>query len=419
MRMGRNTVKRAASAALLASVLGLVFAAYSTYDYAVQLDRQVHAVHCSFVPGAPAPTDGDNPCKVALFSAYSALFRASYWGGVPISLFALGAFCFFAGFALYLRMSAARSSKWGWPFFAVASIFPLAASIGMFFVSVTHLHTLCKLCVGVYVSSIVLCISAFVGASADRRARNELATAATMPADSPGVIARPASWTAPILWAACLAAATLLPALAYVGALPDYRPFVDKCGKLPAIADRRGVLKIPTTNPLRPVLLFEDPLCPSCKAFHARLLDEGIYDRLDVTLALFPLDSECNWMLDRSLHPGACVLSRAVICGNGEHEARAVLEWSYENQDDLKELAKRGEKALIAKIGERWGNNLASCVSGKAAAAQLNQQLHFAANAHIPVSTPQMFLGEQRICDEDTDLGLKYTMAQLAPEVLQ
>jgi len=96
-----------------------------------------------------------------------------------------------------------------------------------------------------------------------------------------------------------------------------------------------------------------------------------------------------------------------------------VLEWSYENQDDLKELAKQGEKALIAKIGERWGSNLASCVSSKAAAAQLNQQLHFAANAHIPVSTPQMFLGEQRICDEDTDLGLKYTMAQLAPEVLQ
>jgi len=49
---------------------------------------------------------------------------------------------------------------------------------------------------------------------------------------------------------------------------------------------------------------------------------------------------------------------------------------------------------------------------------QLNQQLHFAANNHIPVSTPQMFLGNERLCDEDTDLGLKYTLAQLAPEVL-
>jgi hypothetical protein len=289
----------------------------------------------------------------------------------------------------------------------------------MFFVSVVHLHTLCKLCVGIYVSSIALAVSAFLGAIADRRAREDLATAATVPVGGPAAPARGEGGLMPLLWTVGLGTAALLPALVYVGALPDYRPLLDKCGKLPPSVDRRGVLKIATASPVRPVLLFEDPLCPSCKAFHARLLDEGIYDRLDVTLALFPLDSDCNWMLDRSLHPGACVLSRAVICGNSTHKARDVLEWSYETQDELRELAKQGEKALTAKIGERWGSELATCVSGKAAAAQLNQQLHFAANAHIPVSTPQMFLGEQRICDEDTDLGLKFTMAQLAPEVLR
>jgi hypothetical protein len=30
-----------------------------------------------------------------------------------------------------------------------------------------------------------------------------------------------------------------------------------------------------------------------------------------------------------------------------------------------------------------------------------------------------MFLGDRRICEEDTDLGLKFTLAQLAPEVLR
>jgi uncharacterized membrane protein len=419
MCMGRTTAKRAAIVALVASVLALVFAAYSTYDYAVQLDRQVHAVHCSFIPGAPVSEDGDNPCKTALFSAYSALFRATYWGGVPISLFALGAFCFFAAFALYLLLAKARGPKWAWPFFAVSSLLPLLASIGMFLVSVTHLHALCKLCVGIYVSSLVLAVSAMVGARADKRQRDDPELAPTEPARDVGSYSRRGSWLLPAAWTLSLGLAALLPALVYVSVLPDYRPLLDKCGKLPPAADRRGVLKIPTTNPVRPVLLFEDPLCPSCKAFHERLLDEGIYDRLDVTLALFPLDSECNWMLDRPLHPGACVMSRAVICAKGGRAARDVLEWSYENQDDLKEIAKQGERALTAKIGERWGSELAACVSGKAAAAQLNQQLHFAANAHIPVSTPQMFLGDQRICDEDTDLGLKYTMAQLAPEVLR
>jgi uncharacterized membrane protein len=422
MGMGRNSSKRAAIVALVASSLGLVFAAYSTYDYAVQLDRQVHAVHCSFIPGAPASTDGDNPCKTALFSAYSALFRESYWGGVPISLFALGAFCFFAAFAAYLMVGGARGSRWRWPFFAAASLLPLAASIGMFFISVTHLHTLCKLCVGIYLSSLTLAVSAFVGTRADKREREDLATAATVPVGASPTPPTRDSWIPAVVWLACLGVAALLPAVVYVSALPDYAPLLGKCGKLPSPLDRRGVLKIATDRPVKPVLLFEDPLCPSCKAFHARLLDEGIYDRLDVTLALFPLDSECNWMLDRALHPGACVMSRAVICGgnggNGK-KAREVLEWSYDNQEELEGLAKQGEKALTGKIAERWGSDLAACVSSKAAAAQLNQQLHLAANAHIPVSTPQMFLGEQRICDEDTDLGLKYTMAQLAPEVLR
>jgi uncharacterized membrane protein len=409
--MDRIAVKRAAIVAVAASVLGLVFAAYSTYDYALQLDRRVHAVHCSFIPGAPASSDGDNPCKTALFSAYSALFRATYWGGVPISLFALGAYCFFAAFAVYLLMSRERRSRWAWRSFAVASLFPLIASSVMFFISVTHLHTLCKLCVGIYVSSIALAASAIVGAIADARAGD--------PGGGSGADSSERRSTWPLLWAACLGVAALLPALVYVAALPDYRPLLAKCGKLQPGGDRRGLLKIPTPSPVRPALVFEDPLCPSCKAFHARLLDEGIYDRLDVTLSLFPLDSECNWMLDRPLHPGACVMSRAVICGGSAHEARQVLEWSYDNQDELKELAKQGEKALVAKISERWGNDLATCVASKAAAAQLNEELHYAASVHIPVSTPQMFLGEQRICDEDTDLGLKYTLAQLAPELLR
>jgi hypothetical protein len=165
------------------------------------------------------------------------------------------------------------------------------------------------------------------------------------------------------------------------------------------------------------VLLFEDPLCPTCKAFHERLVDEGIFERMDITMAMFPLESDCNWMLDRPLHPGACVMAKAVICG-GSDKARPILEWAYEEQDGLRELGKKGPQALTSKIAERWGAEIAACVASEKATTQLNQQLHFAANNHVPVSTPQMFLGDRRICDEDTDLGLKYTLAVLAPELL-
>jgi uncharacterized membrane protein len=409
--------KKAALVAVVASALGLIFGAYSTYDYAEQLDRQVHAVHCSFIPGAPVSTDADNPCKTALFSPYSAVMRATWWGGVPISLFALGAFAFFVGFGLYLAMGGAQRSKWASPFYALASAGPMGASLVMLYISATHLHVFCKLCVGIYVASLMLALAALRVWRVDSHSR-DVAMAPTMAADP----RRPPptdGFGKVILWAAALGAASILPAFVYVALLPDYRPMLDKCGKL-AVANEAhgGLLKIATPHPIRPVLLFEDPLCPTCKAFHERIVDEGIFDRLDVTLALFPLDSDCNWMLDRSLHPGACVVSKAILCG-GNDKTRSILEWAFENQEELTALGKQNPTGLTSKIAQRWGADISACVARPSTGVRLNQHLHFAANNHIPVSTPQMFLGDKRICDEDTDLGLKYTLAQLAPEVLQ
>src|SRR5262249_55072195 len=135
---------------------GIVFAVYSTYDYIQHLDRQMHAVHCSFIPGAPASDDADNACKTALFSPYSAIFRQTYWGGVPISLFAVGAFGFFAAFGAYLFALRERVPPIAYAFIGVAAFGPLLASLVMFVISATKLHAFCKLCVGIYVSSMAL-----------------------------------------------------------------------------------------------------------------------------------------------------------------------------------------------------------------------------------------------------------------------
>src|SRR6187401_3256859 len=102
---------------LVAALLGLLFASNSTLDYAKHLDRRLHDVHCSFIPGAPATSEAE-ACRSAMYSPYSALFKETMWGGLPISLFALGAFTFFAGFALYLLLSGARAPKSAKLFFA-------------------------------------------------------------------------------------------------------------------------------------------------------------------------------------------------------------------------------------------------------------------------------------------------------------
>jgi hypothetical protein len=134
-------------------------------------------------------------------------------------------------------------------------------------------------------------------------------------------------------------------------------------------------------------------------------------------MVMFPLDTECNWMLDRSLHPGACMLSGAVLCSGPN--ARGALEWAYDNQDELREAGKAGKDALRAKIAAKLGPDIAKCAEDKKTAARINQHLHYASDNHVPISTPQMILGDRRICEEDTDLGLKYTLAQLAPAVIQ
>ena len=59
----------------------------------------------------------------------SALFRATWWGGVPISLFAVGAFSFFAAFALYLLLSRERAPREAYLFLGIAGCGPVVASV--------------------------------------------------------------------------------------------------------------------------------------------------------------------------------------------------------------------------------------------------------------------------------------------------
>src|SRR5512145_3021915 len=139
MRMG-NGARIAAIIAVLGALLGLVFATYSTTDYAAHLDRQLHELHCSVIPGAP-PKEEAEGCRAALYSPYAAILKDQVWGGLPISLFAQGAFAFFAGFGLYLAVAGSRASKAAAWFFAAAGVTPAFVSIAMLVISLTQLNT--------------------------------------------------------------------------------------------------------------------------------------------------------------------------------------------------------------------------------------------------------------------------------------
>jgi len=264
------------------------------------------------------------------------------------------------------------------------------------------LGQVCKTCAGIYISSALLAFGAVTAWLAAR-----------------GDTSRPGLAFALIpAWLVGLAITALAPAVVYAATAPDQRPYITQCGEIKqAKIKGDNPVKIHGSRPVQPTMLFEDPLCPTCKAFHDRLVAENIIEKLDIELVLFPLDNECNWMLDSALHPGACIVSKAVLCGEGN--ARQVLEWAYDQQEYLTRAGKAGENTLRAAIKQRWGESLLRCVDDKKTDVRLNNHLHFASENNIPVSTPQMYLGKRRVCDEDTDLGLRFTLSQLAPEVLK
>jgi uncharacterized membrane protein len=379
---------------------GLVFAGISSLDYASHLDRGLHDLHCSFIPGADVSVSAEG-CRTALNSPYSALFKRAIWGGIPISLFALGCFCFLLGYAVSIALARRPVGRSGGMLYGLLAITPLLVSAVMFSISVFELGTICKTCAGIYIASLALGVSAIGVAAASWSERVPLSFG---------------SFAAGALIASAMLLWVLAPSIVYAALAPDHEPLVSQCGRIKVDKEAHdALLKLPGRLPVKHAVFFEDPLCPTCKSLHERLRDAQVLERLDIELALFPLDSDCNWMLDQPLHPGACKVSRAVLCADSP---AAMLEWAYANQPALADAARAGGKTLDQFIAGRWGAGVTRCMAERATQQRLNRHLHYAVQNGIAVSTPQIFIEGQRLCDEDIDMGLMFALHTLAPELL-
>ena len=425
-----NRLRWALALALVGAALGLVMAGQSTMDYVAHLDRQLHDVHCSFVPGAGADPSADNACKAAMYSPYSALLRDRVWGGVPISLFGVGAFSFLVAFVVYLLASGSRAPRRGYQFLGLAGPTPLVASGVMAAISVMKLGSFCKTCVGIYIGSAILAAGAFAAWWIDRKAAKERALGAVpragsnVPptvidepsADGPAFVPRPLGAAALIFtWLGGMGVFALAPGLIYLESVPSYAEQVTGCGKLDKQDDpQKALIHITPSGAVQPVTMMVDPLCATCKAFHQRLESDGVLARLDISLVLFPLDSECNWNLTTPMHPGACIVAKAVLCL--EDRVLPALEWAYAEQDALLASArsKDGEAQVKAMIDARW-QGLDACMTSKQTRLRLDEMIRFAVVNKLPVSTPQLFVGDQRLCEEDSDIGLPYALGKLSP----
>jgi uncharacterized membrane protein len=391
---------------LLSSAAGFVFSAVSTYDSIAHLDRQMHGVHCTYLLGLGSPgAGGDAGCRATLMSPYSSVFRQSIWGGVPVAVPSMSvfAFIFFAAAALALARREGDPHAAG--FLLAAALLPLLSSLVMGYLSFVTLQAACKLCIGIYVASAALFAAAYA----------LWATVRARPAESKsaegGRERSPRPW-AVLAWALALGVLFVaLPVGIYAAAAPDFSRYAGNCGSLERTEDPQRAL-LPLGPQDRSVAMIEviDPLCASCGAFDVRFRALSLSAQVSRRILLFPLDKSCNWMIGESVNPGACAVSEAVLCA--EDRAQQVLDWAFRERETIVEKA-RGDPGAVGRMISKRFPGLKKCVGSARARARLNHALRWTVKNRLQVLTPQVYVNGLRLCDEDTDLGLDYSLPRL------
>lgn len=398
----------------LAALCGFVFASFATYDFAQHLDREVHAIHCSFVPGlGAADATGSSGCQVTMMSPYSSVLRTAMWGGLPISLPAMGTFAFLLFWTLQIGLSKKQHDPKVTGFLALAFGLPAVMSVIMAVISFVTLGAACKLCIGIYASSAIGLLSAVlmwreaVAEDADYGAHYDHDGTHEHEPVYDDDEATPPLWLVFALGVAFVAG----PTLAYVVAAPNHHDEVASCGALDWPDDTYKVM-VPLGGGAKGVSAVEllDPLCPSCRAFEERYGASGLADRFARRALLFPLDNTCNWMVGSAVHPGACAVSEAVLCAGDQ--APAVIGWAFAHQDEIKDAAAKDAKAAAAMASAAFPK-LRNCIGSASVRTRLNKSLRWAVKNQVKVLTPQFYVEGVKLCEQDIDLGLDYALATM------
>ena len=387
---GGGAMKVALIVVALASLAGLIFSMTSSGDFIEHLDRQVHSIHCSLLPGAKAEV-GESGCRTVMMSPYSSVMRTSMWGGIPIALLSVATFAYLIMRSLGMLLSKTTTRK-ETLFLIAATGLPSVMSIIFGSIAMNKLGAACTMCIGIYVSSAIALVAAIV------------AHVTAGPSDGSSSIGLWARW----FGEGCVYVFTLV--FFYVIFAPTSPKSAEGCGTLVQKEDPAGIFITMSKGAGVPGLAVLDPLCPACKGFDERIRTSGIDQRVALQTVLFPLDSTCNWMVKESLHPGACAVSEAMLCD--KDGALEVLDWAFANQERLRTTAKTDEAAVRAEI-EKTFPKVKGCLGGAAIKNKVNKSLRFAVANALPLLTPQLFIGDRRVCDEDTDLGLEFTVEKM------
>ena len=303
-------------------------------------------------PGYVSPCDVNATvsCTQAYLSPYGSLF------GVPVAI--LGAIWFAAVLALLLaspRGTPAFRENVGAYIFALSTV-GLAVVLYLAYASFFVLKAVCLLCVGTYAAVIGLFIVSGAASTVPlsrlpSRLSRDLKALASSPlaiAIALVLVAGAATLVAFFPREGQPPAAAVPEAGAQAQAQPDFEPLWK--------AAPREDIGVPADGAKVLIVKYNDYQCPACRQAHE--LYSGIIKEAQakypgqiksITMD-YPLEPECNFNVQRDIHPAACDAAAAVRMARPLGKAEEVEEWLYNNQGAMTPATVRAALQRIAGI---------------------------------------------------------------------
>lgn len=143
------------------------------------------------------------------------------------------------------------------------------------------------------------------------------------------------------------------------------------------------------------IVEFSDFQCPYCRlgAINVNSLMNRFQNQIRLIFRNFPLNQNCNSMVQSVVHPAACEAARVAVCGFKQGKFQAVYETLFDHQSFL---VAGGTFNLVNKIPGLNESQLRSCEASPEANILIHQDVEEARNLGIQ-STPTFFVNGLKV----------------------
>ena len=137
------------------------------------------------------------------------------------------------------------------------------------------------------------------------------------------------------------------------------------------------------------IVEFSDFRCPFCRrgAKYLRIVSTDYQKDADIVFKHFPLDRDCNPMIQRTLHPGACKLAEGAVCADLQGKFWEFHDMAFQSQGSVSD-------ALLSDIAQKIGLNIDQfyeCLSSTKAKEVIRQDIDEALALGVR-QTPMLFI---------------------------